>query len=127
MDIAGCDIVVSPSAAQQFALIIHELATNALKYGALSRHEGHVSIRGATERLDGGGRFSFVWKERGGPPVSPPIRKGFGSVILFDSAQHFGRVTMNYAAEGLTYELEVDLEATDATPTWAKPQKTATL
>ncbi len=118
--VSGCEIVVRPTAAQQFALIIHELATNALKYGAMSAPEGHVSIEGRIERLDGDGRFSFLWKERGGPIVSPPTRKGFGSVILLDSAQQFGSVTVNYAPEGLTYELEVSLSAIEASANRAK-------
>lgn len=64
--VRGCDIVMKPSAAQQFALIVHELATNALKYGALSTTNGRVSIEGTTDRLNGGGTFSFVWRETGG-------------------------------------------------------------
>jgi PAS domain S-box-containing protein len=54
VNVAGCDVIVSPSAAQQFALIVHELATNALKYGALSTPDGRVSIEGRIDRLDGG-------------------------------------------------------------------------
>lgn len=63
---SGCDIVLAPSAAQQFALIVHELGTNALKYGALSTPEGQVLIEGKTDRLNGHGTFSFSWKEIGG-------------------------------------------------------------
>ncbi len=65
-------------------------------------------------RLDRGGVFSFLWKERGGPRVSPPTRKGFGSVILLDSAMQFGRITMNYASEGVSYELQVSLAVIEA-------------
>ena len=54
--------------------------------------------------------FSFLWKESGGPKVPAPARKGFGSVILRDSASQFGRVAMDYAPEGLTYELVVSLK-----------------
>jgi PAS domain S-box-containing protein len=127
MKVSGCDIVVGPSAAQQFALIIHELATNALKYGALSAPDGRVSIEGRAERLDGGGVFSLLWKERGGPQVSPPTRKGFGSVILLDSATQFGRVTMNYAPEGLSYELQVSLSAIEASKGPARQKSDTTL
>jgi PAS domain S-box-containing protein len=110
--VSGCDIVVSPSAAQQFALIIHELATNALKYGALSMSDGRVSIEGKIERLDESGLFSFLWRETGGPPPSLPTRKGFGSVVLLDSVQHFARtVAMNFEQKGLTYELQLYLSA----------------
>src|SRR5947207_7301149 len=91
ISVSGCDIVVTPSAAQQFALIIHELSTNALKYGALSARAGRVSIKGKIDRLNGGGTFTFVWRETGGPAVTKSTRRGFGSVILLDSAKHFGQ------------------------------------
>jgi PAS domain S-box-containing protein len=111
----GCDIVVNPSAAQQFALIIHELATNALKYGALSAPSGCVSIQGKIDRLNGGGTFRFVWRETGGPAVTKPTRRGFGSVILLDSAKHFGQsVELDYAPRGLCYELQVKLNTIEA-------------
>jgi len=95
----------------QFALIIHELATNALKYGALSNLQGSIAIEGRIEPFNGDSRFIFRWKEHGGPPVSPPARRGFGSVILLESAREFGRVTMDYAQGGVTYELDVPIGA----------------
>ena len=106
MHISGCNVSLSPQAAHQFALITHELATNALKYGALSNLQGSIAIE-ADRTVDS--RFIFRWKEHGGPPVSPPARKGYGSVILLESAREFGRVAMDYAQEGLIYELEVRL------------------
>lgn len=113
--VSGCDIVVNPSAAQQFALVAHELATNALKYGALSAPDGRVSIEGKIDRLNGGGTFSFVWRETGGPSVTTPTRKGFGSVILLDSAKQFGQsVALDYAPHGLCYELQCQLSAIEA-------------
>jgi len=109
------EIFVSPSATQQFALIVHELATNALKYGALSDPNGRVSIEGRIERLHGGGTFSFSWTETGGPPVTKPTRTGFGSVILLDSAKQFAdRVTLDYARQGVRYELQIQLDAIGA-------------
>jgi two-component sensor histidine kinase len=112
----GCEISVTPRAAQQFAMIVHELATNALKYGALSSPDGRISISGKMNRYNGSGSFVFSWQESGGPPVSPPTRRGFGSVILLDAAQQFGSVTMNYLPEGLIYQLQLDLREI-ATPT----------
>jgi two-component sensor histidine kinase len=109
--ISGCNVSLSPQAAHQFALIIHELATNALKYGALSNLQGSIAIEGRIEPFNEDSRFIFRWKEHGGPPVSPPARKGFGSVILLESAREFGRVAMDFAQEGLIYELEVRLSA----------------
>lgn len=108
VDVSGCDIVVTPAAAQQFALITHELATNALKYGALSEPSGRIAIEGNIAD----GKFSFNWRESGGPATHPPSRKGFGTVILLDSAKSFAQdVLLDYAAAGLTYRLQMDLSA----------------
>ena len=107
----GCEILLKPRAAQQFAMIVHELATNALKYGALSSpDDGRISISGKIVKADGSGSFIFSWKESGGPRVSPPTRKGFGSVILLDAAHQFGTPTMDYLPDGLLYQLELDLK-----------------
>jgi two-component sensor histidine kinase len=108
--VEGCEIILMPRAAQQFAMIVHELATNALKYGALSSPDGRIAISGKVDRYDGGGSFVFSWQESGGPRVSPPTRKGFGSAILLEAAQQFGNVTMNYPPEGFVYRLQVDLK-----------------
>jgi two-component sensor histidine kinase len=114
--ITGCDILVEPSAAQQFALIVHELATNALKHGSLSAPAGRVSLKGAVEdRPDGASVFSFVWSEIDGPPVSKPTRQGFGTVILLDSIRHLARsVKMDFDPSGLTYELQIDRSGIEA-------------
>jgi PAS domain S-box-containing protein len=112
MTITGCDVAIGPAAAQQFALIIHELATNALKYGALSTPGGHVYIEGKVERLNGGGAFSFAWRETGGPIILQPTRKGFGTVVLVDSVRELARgVEMNFDPKGLTYKLQFELSA----------------
>jgi PAS domain S-box-containing protein len=110
--VSGCDIVISPSATQQFALITHELATNALKYGALSTPDGRVSIEGKITRLNGSGTFSFTWRETGGPPVVVPNRLGFGSIILLESAKQFAHsVELDFAPQGLRYDLQLQLNA----------------
>jgi len=110
VDVKGCDILVNASAAQQFALIVHELTTNAMKYGALSVPGGRVSIGGDVQQANGAPVFSLLWKESGGPPVANPTRKGFGSVILIDTAKQFGMdVRVDYDANGLSYKLHVPL------------------
>ena len=115
LNVSGCDIVLTPSAAQQFALIVHELGTNALKYGALSTPEGQVMIEGKIDRLNGDGKFSFSWKEIGGPPPIQPTRKGFGSVIILDSARQFASdIVLDYTPQGLSYMLELQLSAIEA-------------
>ena len=111
VSVSGCDIVIKAQAVQQFALVVHELATNASKYGALSTPSGHISIEGAIERANDGATFTFRWVESGGPPVVAPKRKGFGSAIVLDSAKHFGAsVKLDYDPQGLRYELEIPLD-----------------
>ena len=82
VSVSGCDLVVNTPTAQNFALIVHELATNAVKYGALSSPEGRIRIDGSIEGVAGKGQFRFVWRELGGPLVIAPTRKGFGTEIL---------------------------------------------
>jgi len=115
--ISGCDIIVTASAAQQLALIVHELATNATKYGALSVPGGHVTIEGMVNGHDAGEKtFSFRWQESGGPSPARPTRRGFGSTILIDAAKGFSkRAALDYATAGVTYELVVPLTFIQAT------------
>jgi PAS domain S-box-containing protein len=112
--ISGCDIIVSTPAAQQFALMVHELATNAVKHGALSAPNGSISIACDVSE----GTFLFRWKETGGPKVLPPKRKGFGSVILLDAAKQFGKhIALDYEPDGLRYEVRFPLSAIEAVAT----------
>ena len=115
LSISGCDIVLNAQAVQQFALMTHELTTNAAKYGALSTPDGRISVEGSIERESDHGTFSFLWKEAGGPKVSAPKRKGFGSAVLHDFAKQFGqRAKMSYDPEGLRYEVRFPLSAIEA-------------
>jgi two-component sensor histidine kinase/PAS domain-containing protein len=96
---SGAAIDVSPRHALALSLALHELATNATKYGALSRPEGRVivnwDVREGTLRLD--------WEESGGPPVAPPTQRGFGSRLLEELVGRDlgGDVTLNYAVSGV--------------------------
>jgi two-component sensor histidine kinase len=106
--VTGCDISVNTAAAENFALIIHELMTNAVKYGALSAPEGRVDIQCSMNGANGKGQFRFVWGESGGPLVAPPTRKGFGSAILFEVAKQFSSdVQAKYEPTGLIYQLRL--------------------
>lgn len=80
VELSGSDIDVSPKHALALSLALHELATNAIKYGALSRPEGRVSVQWKVRE----GMLHLGWEESGGPPVAPPTRKGFGSRLLQD-------------------------------------------
>ena len=88
--IGGPRLVLSPKKAQAFALLLHELATNAVKYGALSRPGGSVEVSWTREGGVGAGRFRFVWREIGGPPVCKPHEAGFGLTVLRAAAAEFG-------------------------------------
>jgi two-component sensor histidine kinase len=110
--VTGCDIVITPSAAQHFALVLHELATNATKYGALSVPAGHVKIQGQVNGGSAEDEFTFLWQEIDGPPTTQPIRRGFGSSILVDAAKGFGkRAVLDYPPSGLKYELVIPLSS----------------
>jgi two-component sensor histidine kinase len=107
---AGCNVVLNTPAAQNFALIVHELATNAVKYGALSCPQGQIAIEGKFDIDDRKELFCFTWTESGGPAVKSPKRKGFGSSILNGLAKRFAQdVAANYRPEGLVYELRIPL------------------
>ena len=73
---------------RMFGLALHELATNAVKYGALSVPEGRVTLRWRLEENTGSDRINLTWEESDGPEVSPPERKGFGSRLLEDVVSH---------------------------------------
>lgn len=80
--LAGPDVRLSPKAALALAIAFHELATNALKYGAFANDTGSVTIGWAVEPAADGDRLQIRWEERGGPPVIPPSRRGFGSQVI---------------------------------------------
>jgi len=104
-EISGAEgILLDARTTQNFGLILHELVTNALKYGALSVPRGRVAIE--FDRMPSALRFA--WRESGGPPVKAPARKGFGSQILEIFARGFcNNVAVNYAPGGVCYSLEL--------------------
>jgi HWE histidine kinase len=102
----GPNLLLEPSAAQSVAVTLHELATNAAKYGALSGPNGHVHVawsRGAD------GRLVLRWTETGGPPVKPPTRRGFGTRLMerMIRGQLNGDVCFDWRAEGLACEISL--------------------
>ncbi len=93
-----------PNTAQALAVTLHELATNAVKYGCLSVPNGHVEVtwsRGADERL------ILRWTERGGPPAKKPAREGFGTSVIerMIRDQLKGEMHLDWRAEGLVCEV----------------------
>jgi two-component sensor histidine kinase len=109
---AGPDVMLNSRATQSFALLLHELATNAAKYGALSQPaKGQVDIHWSIEGEAEDARFKFQWQERDGPPVVVPTRKGFGSILLEKLAsQDFGaQPIITFAPHGLSYSIDASL------------------
>jgi PAS domain S-box-containing protein len=103
ISVDGPRLRVKASAAQAIGLALHELATNAAKYGALSTERGHVDIRWGTD----GKTFTMSWTEREGPPVSAPRRRGFGTIVMEAMAERSvdGAADLDYAPSGLTWRL----------------------
>ena len=98
--VEGPMLRLGPKSAVSLSMAVHELCTNAIKYGALSAENGGIDITWTVER----GRFHWRWRERGGSMVSPPARAGFGSRMIERvlAAQLSGDVTIEYAPSGLT-------------------------
>ena len=109
----GPSVLLTAKAAQNFALALHELATNAVKYGALSHFRGYVQITWSVLRPNAHRRFVFRWQELGGPRVSPPTQKGFGSAVLEQvMAEYFETPPqIEFSADGVRYEVTGSLEA----------------
>ena len=106
LHLSGADIDLPPELALRFALILHELTTNAHKYGALSNESGTVSLHWQSD----GSTLEFSWTERGGPPVIAPERRGFGSTLMEEGMAGDGaRVIADYASEGLNWSLSLPL------------------
>ena len=122
---SGPDLFLTPRAANALSLALHELATNAIKYGALSAEAGRVRV---DWRTTGDGGFELDWVETGGPVVEPPTRRGFGSVLLERvTARELGGVgRVDFAPEGVRAHLRADLgaltePALDTTPPPERP------
>lgn len=111
--ITGPDVMLNPRVAQTFTLIVHELATNAAKYGSLSGPDGRIAIDWSIEGTGADARFKFQWQESKGPPVVPTTREGFGRIVLEKAAaQEFGVAPKaTYAPGGLSYEIDASLSA----------------
>jgi len=105
--IAGPPLQLPADQAMTLALAVNELATNAVKYGALSVETGEVVIRWETGRPQSEDPFRLAWNESGGPPVVAPRRRGFGSRLVEQvMAQKFqGEVELDYRPDGLRYRL----------------------
>ena len=107
IEIEGEPVALTAKQGLGLSLILHELGTNAAKYGALSRQEGRVHVSWRVEGGDRGRRVCLLWQERGGPPVEPPQEKGFGTRLIERASTYEleGEVELDYAPGGLRCEM----------------------
>jgi signal transduction histidine kinase/CheY-like chemotaxis protein len=109
----GPDVMLGPRNAQNLSLAVHELATNAAKYGALSAAAGKVEV---SWKLGGNGKqdvLKFNWRENGGPPVRAPTKQGFGSTLLKAMCAD---VRFDFAQAGLACDIEMPLGQEETAP-----------
>ncbi|HEY0011731.1 MAG TPA: PAS domain-containing protein [Allosphingosinicella sp.] len=106
-EIEGPPVPIPPKAAVSLALTVHELTTNAVKYGALSAPAGRVSVQWSVAN----GRLSFTWRETGGPPVRAPEKRGFGSRMIESglAAELDGTATIRFREEGVVCTVDAPL------------------
>ncbi|MGF9567577.1 GAF domain-containing protein [Neorhizobium sp. JUb45] len=110
--VGGDDVFVSSNNITAIALVLHELATNAAKYGSLSTLEGRLVV--SCVRSD---KIEIVWSERGGPTVSEPSVSGFGSTLVTRSVQGLrGEITYSWSSEGLDVVIGLPLSALEGPP-----------
>jgi two-component sensor histidine kinase len=106
--IDGPQVLLEPSTAQTIAVILHELATNAAKYGALSRTKGRIEVKWSLAVND---QLRLTWTEKRGPVVKQPSRQGFGTHVMekMIKDQHKGDLRLDWRAEGLACEIMLPL------------------
>jgi two-component system CheB/CheR fusion protein len=105
----GPGVMLRSRAAVALGLVLHELATNAVKHGALSSAEGRVAVEWRVEELADGRRLILCWEEAGGPPVRGPGTRGFGSELIEHQVGHDlgGEVATDFRPRGLAVRLVV--------------------
>ncbi len=109
IEASGPEVDLGPKATLSLSMILHEMATNAAKYGALSDEAGRVSLSWTVEPGDDGPVLAVTWDERGGPPVTQPQRRGFGSRLIRTGLTGSGGVDLRYNPEGLHAEFRAPL------------------
>lgn len=111
--LTGPDVRISSQIAFAMALGLHELATNALKYGGLANDDGRITINWDVQ----GGEFRFQWKESGGPPVEEPAGRGFGSRMIERALPGYlrGEARIDYARDGVIFTVRSPAAALEQT------------
>ncbi|HVZ04326.1 response regulator [Hyphomicrobium sp.] len=108
--VEGDQVRLTSKFAQSMALVLHELVTNAVKHGALSKPGGTVSVSWSRLVSPAGDKIRFAWKERGGPSCTKPIKNGFGLTVIRSAAcECGGQAEMQLAPEGFEFSFQGDL------------------
>jgi len=107
--IEGSNVRLSPKATLALGIAFHELATNAVKYGAFSNDAGSILIAWTIEPSAKGSRLILHWWEKDGPPVTTPLHKGFGSQVIERGLPHEleGTVTLDYRPDGVVCMIDI--------------------
>ncbi len=109
VQIGGLDVMIGPKGASTLSLLIHELSTNAIKYGALSNDSGHIRVETRISKEHTEPMLSLLWTEIGGPPVIKPTKTGFGSKLIGMGLLGSNKVRTEYRLEGFTAEFSASL------------------
>ncbi len=118
IQVAGPSLNVMPEAGVAIAMILNELTTNAVKYGSLSTEQGQLDVTWQLDSRAGGQWINLDWIESGGPPVTPPFRNGFGSILIERSITHQlgGTATPNFRPDGLHYQISFPWQEANPSP-----------
>ena len=110
--ITGEDLMLGAAETQAMAMVLHELVTNAAKYGSLSVLSGRVSATWDIQSLDGDVKLVFEWRELGGPPVAVKASSGYGTSLIRDLIPHElgGTVDLVFTPEGVNCKIEIPIE-----------------
>ena len=118
--IEGPEVSLVADIAIPVGMALHELASNSSKFGALSVAKGHLDVRWSVSINDGGAIVLFDWRERDGPRVSPPARRGFGTTLLEKvvAVQCNAKIELNYDPDGFGFKMELPLRDTRLVPSY---------
>ena len=110
LEMHGPDTLLKGDAAQTLSLVLHELATNAVKFGALTKPKGRIEVEWQLDEvLVDPRRFRMTWRETGGPTVAAPKKKGFGHELISSLPEHEldAEVTLKYLPGGLFWSIDM--------------------
>lgn len=110
IDVEGPDVELTSTAVQSFTLLLHELLTNAKRYGALSNARGSVTLRWTVKPMRAGPVLQLSWREHNGPSPTVPLREGFGLKLIRRTAEQLGRARLSFDPDGFCFLLSAPLK-----------------